>query len=85
MKNEESDHPKMEFEGKYGCLVSDDDSSCIKAELMGLDEETEFLRMVEPAAAAIDSSSDDQIWGSLDSDDIINQTSENYQWWDFWS
>ncbi|KAL8540984.1 hypothetical protein ACS0TY_002316 [Phlomoides rotata] len=90
-ESEEWDHPKMKFEGNYGCLVVSDDDSGIKAELMGLDEESELLRMVEPAAAGIGvahSSSDDQnqIWGSLDSDDMINQTSgESVQWWDFWS
>lgn len=79
-------HPKMEFEGNYGCLVSslsddDDDSGGIKAELMGLEEENEFLRMVDPAIGVADSSL------SLDdSDDVMNQTSdESYQWWDFWS
>lgn len=62
-------------------MLSDDDSG-IKAELLVLDEENELLKMVEPAVDSSLTSSED--WGSLDSDDLINQPTESYPWWDFW-
>ncbi|KAG8391980.1 hypothetical protein BUALT_Bualt01G0243900 [Buddleja alternifolia] len=77
--------------------VSDDDSSIKAEDLLGFEDNNhddgELLKMVEPAAAAADrqstslTSADDQDhWGSLDSDDLINHpTDHNYQWWDFWS
>ncbi|KAI3444366.1 hypothetical protein Pfo_001031 [Paulownia fortunei] len=83
----ESDYTKMDFEVKnipskpLEGMLSDDDSS-IKAELLGLDEENELLKMVEPAVDSSLTSSED--WGSLDSDDLINQPTESCQWWDFW-
>lgn len=69
-------------------MLSDDDDSSLKAEFLGMeaDEGNELLKMVEPAAAAADSSlTSAEDWGSLDSDDMINQpTEESFQWWDFW-
>ncbi|PIN13338.1 Transcription factor HEX [Handroanthus impetiginosus] len=91
----ESDYAykKIDFEANnvgWGCLeggmLSDDDSS-IKAELLGLDDENELLKMVEPAGAADSSLTSAEDWESrLDSDDLINQpTDHSFQWWDFWS
>ncbi|KAI3449303.1 hypothetical protein Pfo_005968 [Paulownia fortunei] len=84
----ESDYTKIDFGVKnipsrsLEGMLSDDDSS-MKAEFLGLDEENELLKMVQPAADSSLTSAED--WGSLDSDDLINQPTESFQWWDFWS
>ncbi|KAL0373860.1 UNVERIFIED_CONTAM: Homeobox-leucine zipper protein ATHB-7 [Sesamum radiatum] len=78
----ESDHTKARSLEE---MHSDDDSS-IRPELFGLDEENELLKLVEPAAADSSLTSAED-WGSLDSDDLMNQPNDHdcYQWWDFWS
>jgi homeobox-leucine zipper protein len=61
--------------------MSDDDSS-IKAEYFGLDEEPNLANFVESADGSLTSPED---WGRLNSDDLFDQSSSDYQWWDFWS
>ncbi|KAL0309385.1 UNVERIFIED_CONTAM: Homeobox-leucine zipper protein ATHB-12 [Sesamum radiatum] len=89
---ESSDHSKIQSSEVTNVgtrsleeMLSDDDSS-IRPELFGLDEENELLKLVEPAAADSSLTSAED-WGSLDSDDLINQPNDHdcYQWWDFWS
>ncbi|KAJ0053154.1 hypothetical protein Pint_00643 [Pistacia integerrima] len=62
-------------------VLSDDDSS-IKAEYFGLEEEPNLMAMVEPAESSLTSPED---WGKFESDDLFDQSSTGYQWWDFWS
>ncbi|KAK4848133.1 hypothetical protein QYF36_009677 [Acer negundo] len=79
--------PSLSFERldqRLGVL-SDDDSS-IKAEYFGLEEEVNNLMtttMVEPAESSL--TSPDQDWGNFESDGLFDQSSSEYQWWDFWS
>ncbi|KAL0412271.1 UNVERIFIED_CONTAM: Homeobox-leucine zipper protein ATHB-7 [Sesamum latifolium] len=91
----ESDHTKIQSSEVTNVgtrsleeMLSDDDSSIIRPELFGLeDEENELLKLVEPAAADSSLTSAEDHWGSLDSDDLMNQPNGHdcYQWWDFWS
>ncbi|KAI4328958.1 hypothetical protein L6164_021268 [Bauhinia variegata] len=62
-------------------VLSDDDSS-IKAEYFGLEEEPSLLNLVKHADGSLTSPED---WGTLDSNDLLGQSTSDYQWWDFWS
>lgn len=68
-------------EGGFGVL-SDDDSS-IKAEYFGLDDDPDLLNMVEVEAGdgSLTSTED---WGSLETNVLLDQSTDSYQWWDFW-
>ncbi|KAL9435316.1 hypothetical protein AB3S75_021567 [Citrus x aurantiifolia] len=73
--------PSLSAELRLGVL-SDDDSS-IKAEYFGLHEdEPNLMTMVEPAESSMTSPED---WGNFESDGLFDQSSSEYQWWDFWS
>ncbi|KAG2260767.1 hypothetical protein Bca4012_021960 [Brassica carinata] len=62
-------------------LCNDD----IKTEYFGFEEESnhEFMNIVEQADDSCLTSSDR--WGGFKSDSILDQSSSNYPWWDFWS
>ncbi|XP_044491200.1 homeobox-leucine zipper protein ATHB-7-like [Mangifera indica] len=62
-------------------VLSDDDIS-IKAEYFALEEEPDLIPMVEPAESSLTSPED---WGKFEPDDLFDQSSTGYQWWDFWS
>ncbi|CAN4108478.1 unnamed protein product [Withania somnifera] len=87
-KTEMEGRPSLSFDiSEHGAngVISDEDSS-IKAEYLGLDEDTDhhLLKMVE----AGDSSLTSENWDSLDEDGLLDQqpNSNSYdQWWDFWS
>ncbi|MFX6535171.1 hypothetical protein ABTG41_13040, partial [Acinetobacter baumannii] len=91
--DEESDYKKMEFDvmnvrsKSFEGILSDEDnnSSSIKTEFLGLDDQdqNDLLQMVEPAPDSSLTSAEE--WGSLDSDDLIHQPAQSCQWWDFWS
>lgn len=54
----------------------------------GLEKEQSLLNMAEPdpEPAPEDSSlTSPEHWGSLETDDLLNQSSSSSQWWDFWS
>lgn len=54
----------------------------------GLEEEQSLLNMAEPdpePAPADSSLTSPEPWGSLETDDLLNQSSGSSQWWDFWS
>jgi homeobox-leucine zipper protein len=62
----------------------DDDNSMIKkAEIFRVDEANLINNMVNPPDSPNVTTSED--WDSLDSDGLFDQTSNSYQWWDFWS
>ena len=91
LDNEEATNTKCESEVKPSLsleiseqrlgVLSDDDSS-IKTEYFGLEEEPNLMAMVEPAESSLTSPED---WGKFESDDLFDQSSTGYQWWDFWS
>lgn len=62
-------------------LCNDD----IKTEYFGFEEESnhEPMNIVEQADDSCLTSSDN--WGGFNSDSILDQSSSNYPWWDFWS
>lgn len=62
-------------------LCNDD----IKTEYFGFEEESnhEPTNIVEQADDSCLTSSDN--WGGFNSDSILDQSSSNYPWWDFWS
>lgn len=80
----ESDNRKYEPEVRLnqGMVMCNDD---IKTEYFGFDEETnhELMNIVEQADDSCLTSSDN--WGGFNSDSLLNQSSSNYPWWDFWS
>ncbi|XP_048140858.1 homeobox-leucine zipper protein ATHB-12 [Rhodamnia argentea] len=54
----------------------------------GLEGEQSLLNMAEPdpePAPADSSLTSPEHWGSLETDDLLNQSSGSSQWWDFWS
>lgn len=61
-------------------VLSDDDSS-IKAEYFSLEDEANLMSMVEPAESSLTSPED---WSNFESDGLFDQSSGEYQWWDFW-
>ncbi|XP_010544870.1 PREDICTED: homeobox-leucine zipper protein ATHB-7-like [Tarenaya hassleriana] len=61
-------------------VLSDDDN--IKTEYFGFEEDPDLMGMVEPADSSLTSSDD---WGGFKSDALLDQSSSNYPWWDFWS
>lgn len=63
-------------------VMSDDDSS-IKAEYFGLEEDPNLVNFVESADGSLTSPED---WGRLNSDGgLFDQSTCDYQWWNFWS
>ncbi|ESQ43884.1 hypothetical protein EUTSA_v10006221mg [Eutrema salsugineum] len=80
----ESDNGKCELEVRLnqGVVMCNDD---IKTEYFGFEEETnhELMNIVEQADDSCLTSSDD--WRGFNSDSLLNQSSSNYPWWDFWS
>lgn len=80
-ESEAKPNASMEKSDHVLSVLSDDDSS-MKAEYFAIEEEQDQLlsiNMTEPA----DSSPED--WGSLNSETLFNESSGQYQWWDFWS
>ncbi|XP_061370367.1 homeobox-leucine zipper protein ATHB-12-like [Gastrolobium bilobum] len=73
--------PSMERSEHVLDVPSDDDSS-IKVEYFGLEDEPGLLNFVEHADGSLTSSED---WGTFDSNDLLGQSTSDYQWWDFWS
>lgn len=88
-KNEMEERPSLSFDlSEHGAngVISDEDSS-IKADYLGLDEDTDhhLLKMVEAGDSSLTSPEN---WGSLDEDGLLDQqpNSTSYDhWWDFWS
>ncbi|KAA8520786.1 hypothetical protein F0562_014942 [Nyssa sinensis] len=84
IKDEFEGNPSVSLERSehgFGVLSDDDNRSSIKAEYFRLDEEPDLQNTVEPAD---DSLTSPENWGSLDSNDLYEQSSSS-QWWDFWS
>ncbi|KAF8060440.1 hypothetical protein N665_1215s0011 [Sinapis alba] len=78
--------PEMEVHEK-GCHDDDDDgyNNNIKREYFGGFEEeaNHLMNIVEPADRCLTSSDD---WGGFKSNtNLLDQSSSNYPWWDFWS
>lgn len=80
----ESYNGKCEAEVRLnqGIVLCNDD---IKTEYFGFEEETnhELMNIVEQADDSCLTSSDN--WGGFNSDPLLDQSSSNYPWWDFWS
>ncbi|TKY64125.1 Homeobox-leucine zipper protein ATHB-7 [Spatholobus suberectus] len=73
--------PSMERSEHILGVLSDDDTS-IKVEDFGLEDEAGLLNFVEHADGSLTSLED---WGAFESNDLLGQSSSDYQWWDFWS
>lgn len=65
-------------------VLSDGDSTIRSEQYLGLEEEEQnLMSMVEEVVDGSSQSQED--WGNLETGDLFNQSSESYQWWDFWS
>lgn len=53
-----------------------------KADYFGLEEKPELLSLVGPTDSTLASPEN---WGSLDSENLIDQSGSNCHWWDVWS
>ncbi|RDX75605.1 Homeobox-leucine zipper protein ATHB-7 [Mucuna pruriens] len=73
--------PSMERSEHVLGVLSDDDTS-IKVEDFGLEDETGLLNFVKHADGSLSSPED---WGAFESNDLLDQSTSDYQWWDFWS
>ncbi|CAJ1950489.1 unnamed protein product [Sphenostylis stenocarpa] len=73
--------PSMERSEHVHGVLSDDDAS-IKVENFGLEDEHDLLNFVEHADGSMTSPED---WSAFESNDLLGQTTSDYQWWDFWS
>lgn len=62
--------------------LSDDDDTSIKVEYFGLEDEPGLLNFAEHADGSLTSPED---WSAFESNDLLGQSSSDYQWWDFWS
>ncbi|KAL2336249.1 hypothetical protein Fmac_010695 [Flemingia macrophylla] len=78
---EEKPSPSMERSEHVLGDLSDDDTS-IKVENFGLEDEPGLLNFVEHADGSLTSPED---WGAFESNDLLGQSTTDYQWWDFWS
>ncbi|KAL6123999.1 hypothetical protein ACLB2K_076515 [Fragaria x ananassa] len=68
---------------EQGLEVMSDDDSSIKAEYFGLEEDPNLVNFVESADGSLTSPED---WGRLNSDGgLFDQSTCDYQWWNFWS
>ncbi|KAF5731988.1 homeobox leucine zipper family protein [Tripterygium wilfordii] len=84
-KRESEVKPSLSMEiSEHGLGVHSDDDGSIKTEYFGLDDEPNLMSMVEPAGNRNPLTSPED-WGSLESDNLFDQSSSGYQWWDFWS
>jgi len=73
--------PSMERSEHVLDVLSDDDTS-IKVEYFGLEDETGLMNFAEHADGSLTSPED---WSAFESNDLLGQSSCDYQWWDFWS
>lgn len=72
--------PSLSMErSEHGLSVRSDGDTSTKAEYFGLEDEPNILNIVDGTMA----SSED--WGSLNSDDLFDQSNSSSHWWDFWS
>ncbi|CAJ2663100.1 unnamed protein product [Trifolium pratense] len=62
-------------------VLSDDDTS-IKVEYFGMENEPSLMNFAEHADGSLTSPED---WSAFESNDLLGQSSCDYQWWDFWS
>ncbi|KAK3038755.1 hypothetical protein RJ639_027342 [Escallonia herrerae] len=75
--------PSLSLDGsEHGVSVLSDDDSSIKTEYLGLNEEPGLLHMVETADGTLRSRED---WDSLESNGMLEQSTDSSEWWDFWS
>ncbi|CAL0307936.1 unnamed protein product [Lupinus luteus] len=54
----------------------------IKVEYFGMEDETGLLNFVENAEGSLTSLEE---WSNFDSDDLLDQSTSDFQWWDLWS
>lgn len=73
--------PSMERSEHVLGVLSDDDTS-IKVEYFGLEDEPGLLNFAEHADGSLTSPED---WSGFESSDLLDQSTSDYQWWDFWS
>ncbi|CAK8560631.1 unnamed protein product [Lathyrus sativus] len=62
-------------------VVSDDDTS-IKVEYFGLEDEHGLMNFGEHGDGSLTSPEN---WSGFETNDLLGQSSCDYQWWDFWS
>ncbi|CAN1794123.1 Homeobox-leucine zipper protein ATHB-7 [Linum perenne] len=63
----------------------EDDHRSVKVEFFGAEEEAKMMSMVD-VGHGDGSLTSQEDWGSLDSDGVLlNQSTSDYQWWDFWA
>lgn len=68
--------------GRIGRVLSDCDSSKIKAEYFALEEGSELLDLMEPGEGSMTSTEN---WDEFECDGLLQQTGSGSPWWDFWS
>lgn len=62
-------------------VLSDDDTS-IKVEDFGLEDEPGLMNFVDHGDGSLTSPEE---WVAFESNDLLGQSTTDYQWWDFWS
>ncbi|MBA0688814.1 hypothetical protein Goari_006580 [Gossypium aridum] len=75
----EEQHSFSMEKSEHGLGVLSDDDSTIMTSYFELEQEpTSFITMVELGPSGED-------WHSFETDGLFDQSSNGYQWWDFWS
>ncbi|KAK7275413.1 hypothetical protein RIF29_16529 [Crotalaria pallida] len=74
--------PSMERSEHVLGVLSDDDTS-IKVAYFGMEDEPSLLNFVDHADGGSLTSPEE--WSTFESDDLLAQSTSDFQWWDFWS
>ncbi|KAK7349397.1 hypothetical protein VNO77_06730 [Canavalia gladiata] len=83
MKCEAEVKPSPSLErSEHGLGVLSDDDTSIKVEYFGMEDEPGLLNFGEHADGSLTSPED---WSTFESNDLLGQSTDDYQWWDFWS
>lgn len=85
-KNEYETKPTLSLGGsEHGLGILSDDYSIIKAEYFKVDEEEPDLPSMVEVDLGEGSLTSTEDWENLDSSVILDQPSNDSQWWDFWT
>ncbi|WCJ22482.1 Homeobox-leucine zipper protein family [Euphorbia peplus] len=82
LMGKQSSEGESEEKGSLSMEKSEEESSVIKAEYFGLEEDANLMNIVEGGEGSLTSQED---WGSLQSDVLFDHSNNGGQWWDFWA